>query len=260
MAIDLAGFHVLKDSKCLTRSRMAEAATEICDHLDKYLSLTREAAQIRTNKLLRSNGRISAAEMRDKGERLLEATVIAAWGPETEKTFLDALCPWLLTKQVPLAAARAARGWGKVDLFGMSPAGEPVIIELKAGRAADSPLRAIIEGVGYAVSIRNNHQEYLGQLELPTRLTWASIDSGQATKIWVVVMAPEGFWAKLNRSKRSRGALPKLRSLAARLSNAGYPVRFSSVRGTPSTGLSDLRWWDICGHGDNGYWPFDPAA
>jgi len=62
----------------------------------------------------------------------------------------------ILDYQVPLKAAQFDKGIGKIDLSGCGPDGRLEVIELKVGRSAgvvgETPLRALLEGLAYAVS------------------------------------------------------------------------------------------------------------
>jgi hypothetical protein len=58
----------------------------------------------------------------------------------------------LVTYQMPLQASRRDVGVGKVDLFGITAAGQATVIELKGAGGNDTPLRALLEGLAYAAS------------------------------------------------------------------------------------------------------------
>ncbi len=246
----ICSFHHLKD-EIGGRAAMAENAGKITERLGKYLEFTEASVQMRSGKPLDSTTRKTLNEMKDKGERRLGLSILTCWNISSQKVFLPDLCPRLLQQQVPLAAMQGAERWGKIDLMGMSAKGEPVVIELKAKKAPDSPLRAMIEAVGYAVAIRKNWPEYQPRLERPSNSVWAKVDP--SSNISVVVLAPTEFWQKLDRSKISRKAITALVELEKGLSNKGYPVRFSSINASiDNMKVSDPRFWEI----KDGYWPF----
>ena len=98
----------------------------------------------------------------------------------------------LIDYQVPLKARRDDRGVGKVDLFAVSSDDAPVVIELKVvrpGGSADTPLHALIEALGYSAIVERNHASINSELSgmYRRRLT--------ADRPWVVVAAPDDYWA-----------------------------------------------------------------
>jgi len=74
----------------------------------------------------------------------------------------------LLDYQVPLKAHRADRGIGKIDMFGLSEYGRPVVVELKvighSGGASDPPPVALLEGLRYAAILEANLERIAQEL------------------------------------------------------------------------------------------------
>ncbi len=253
MNLPVVSFHQLKDDKNVTaKTRMQEAADLIWAKLEDYLKLTKAAVQSRSDKALHSLGRRTLAEMKDRGERNLEERIFIRWGQNSTEPFLTGCCQCLIKKQVPLYSSEKSESWGKIDLLGRSASSEPepVVIELKAKEAGDSPLRAMIEGVGYAIALRENWGYFRGELEKQTKVPWREMT--RDSRIWIVVVAPEEFWQRLSRSDPSKAALPSLQRLEEKLSAAGYPVHFASVRDKENEGVSTPRFWTIA----QGYFPF----
>lgn len=66
----------------------------------------------------------------------------------------------LIDYQVPLKASRADREIGKIDMFGITEHGRPVVVELKvighAGGPSDPPPVALLEGLRYAAIVEAN--------------------------------------------------------------------------------------------------------
>ncbi len=81
-----------------------------------------------------------------------------------------ALAPKILSYQLPLYGKQASEGWGKVDLVGISRADLPVVIEVKAEDAKDSPIAVVLEAVRYGIALRELwnrglREEWTGELE-----------------------------------------------------------------------------------------------
>ena len=103
--------------------------------------------------------------------------------------------------QVPLNAKRSD-GLEKVDLLGV---GEGLcVIELKVdGSGPDTPLNALLEGVGYAAVVEANVTRIVGEVQARGH----GVDVAQGS---VLVLGPEDYWARWDRTRIPvdwRGAL-----------------------------------------------------
>ncbi|SNT18202.1 PGN_0703 family putative restriction endonuclease [Antarctobacter heliothermus] len=83
-------------------------------------------------------------------------------------TLPDGTALELLDYQVPLKARRADRGVGKIDMFGLTEYGHPVVVELKvighSGGASDPPPVALLEGLRYAAILEANLERIAEEL------------------------------------------------------------------------------------------------
>ena len=126
-----------------------------------------------------------------KTNRIEEHLAIALWGlgelaaPRRDHNVR------LLDYQVPLKAHRDDAGVGKIDLFGLS-GDVPVVIELKVAgagaRASDTPLRAVIEALGYAAIVEANTPSF--ESEIAERL-------GRGVNLArprVLITGPAAYW------------------------------------------------------------------
>jgi hypothetical protein len=148
--------------------------------------------------------------------------------------------PWqrLVGYQVPLFDKQHKEGWGYIDLLGLTGSGEPVVVELKRGTSADTPLHALLEAVSYAVALRKNWQLMAAEIKaLRDSQKCKYCVSDDPEKWTLVLLAPPKYWKAWSPetatgrtvSDSTRKAYRQLReSLAAK----GYPVLQAEVRGT----------------------------
>ncbi|MBF0634186.1 MAG: hypothetical protein HQK85_06000 [Nitrospinae bacterium] len=150
-----------------------------------------------------------------------EHLAIALWnrfGPgKTPITLPDGISLTLLDYQFPLKERQDDKGVGKVDLFGVTSAGQAWVIELKQGaNRTDTPSAALLQALGYAAMVQANMDDIGSEPKgKPIR---ESIPA-------VCVMAPEGYWygqtaelAELNRQVEAE---------------LDVPVRFVAIKMSP---------------------------
>ena len=157
------------------------------------------------------------AEVSGRGEELLAHRIfelgatlhLQGWEPVTVVDF-----------QMPLNSMRSDR-LGKVDLLG---AGSGLcVIELKVpGASSDTPLSALLEGVGYAAVVEANATLIVD--ELRSRGHRAEESAGS-----VLVLGPKDYWARWDRTRTTADWRRALRVAGATLSKAtGLRVGFGS--------------------------------
>jgi hypothetical protein len=96
----------------------------------------------------------------------------------------------ILDYQLPLKARRTDSGVGKVDLFGITGAGQAAVIELKAAKGGDTPLRALLEGLAYTAIVQANVATLRQEVQQRYDLTIAT----DVPRLFV--MAPEEYRAQ----------------------------------------------------------------
>ena len=110
--------------------------------------------------------------------------------------------------QTPLKAKRGDKGVGKVDLFGVIDKKYPTVVELKiqgvGSGKADSPLRALLEGLAYSAIIEKNISKITA--EAVTKFGLQLVE----TQSKLVVLAPDKYWNKYLQSKKAGDWLPEL--------------------------------------------------
>ena len=225
---------------------MAEQAQQVSRHISALLENTFRAAPVRRKpyKLRRPDTprvlRWPARSPRDEWmEKHWEEACFHAW--KDSDAGLDEDVPFrrLVSYQVMLRDQNIDKGWGEVDLLGESQVNTPVIVELKS-KASEYLLRAVVEGVAYAVAIKkawahgNLRQQWQERVEVvssPTLLTTVPI----------AVVAPSYCWGRW-KGEAGHGmgfrvqeeALAALHELSANLADRGYPVSFVELQGTGS--------------------------
>ena len=173
-------------------------------------------------------------------ERLLEKLIWKGWRfqavAEHGQPFLNGVCRFIQTYQMPLRGTREDRRWGMIDLVGATPNSLPVVIELKQEGASDTPLRMLVEGLAYACAVRKAWNE--GSL----RAEWAAATKKNGfhqepekilSTVPVILLAPVEFWERTIGSpgKRTSGkvredAWPAFIELVHQCGVHGFPIHF----------------------------------
>ena len=113
-----------------------------------------------------------------------------------------------LDYQTPLKARRDDSGIGKVDLFGAIDGTLPCVVELKVagskGALADTPLRALLEGLTYCAIVEANGEEIAREA---LDLFGCRFETRRPA---LVVAAPEDYWLGYFKHPRSGDWLPVL--------------------------------------------------
>ena len=223
--------HTLKNDRAVgSKTMMFAAAGEVVDCLDEIMRATRVAVHIRSRaqgfRLIPDGSRLRPDQIghskahpgdeRPSIETFLEFAVFDAyrtgqWGRDL---------PWnrIVGRQVPLMSKQASEKWGAIDLLGLSSEGHPVVIELKKAGSSETPLRALLEGAGYAVAVAANWRI------LSEEIARTSPDNRPAASpdpVRVVVAAPDRYWRNWDRwSTSGRGVPPSTRDGLRRVSEA----------------------------------------
>ncbi len=152
--------------------------------------------------------------------------------------------PKILSYQLPLYGQQASGGWGKVDLVGISPAHLPVVIEVKAENAKDSPIAVVLEAVRYGIALRELwtrglREEWTAALEnlgigpnepLPSHLE----------KCQLICAAPAEYWKSRgptsSSSESEKTAWDSFRGLREQLEHEHHlPVEFVKLEFSATT-------------------------
>ena len=122
----------------------------------------------------------------------------------------------LLDYQVPLKAHRSDAGVGKIDIFGLSADGIPIVVELKVlGKSQpDTPLRALLEAFAYAAIIEANASAITGEIGT---ISGRDITSERPD---ILVVAPADYWDYWFHKSTAQGWIDSLGSLANDLAQA----------------------------------------
>jgi len=242
MTQPVRSFHTMRSDGSLNLRHIEASCKDLRANLAAYIAATAAAAPARQNDFVLSrNGAFVSEQARQRGKQLpesdLERKLWTRWGREAAQgdDFLPQYCRYLQSYQVPLKATHQDKGWGKVDLVGVAPSLEPVIIELKAGAAADPLHQVIVEGVAYAIALRKMwqgsnslRQEWAESLGVPV----PSLPEELVTTN-VICLAPEEYWARAFAAERQSGRIPEsarveLRGLIEDLLPQGFQVLLAS--------------------------------
>ncbi len=98
----------------------------------------------------------------------------------------------IIDYQTPLKSKRDDKGIGKIDLFGVIDSSIPAVIELKIDgikrRAADTPLRALLEGLAYCAIVEANITDITDEARAKFNLHI------KPKRPDLIVMAPQEYW------------------------------------------------------------------
>ena len=124
----------------------------------------------------------------------------------------------ILDYQTPLKARRNDAGIGKIDLFGCLAGTQPCVIELKVSRPdnalADTPLRAVLEGLAYCAIAEANGTDVAAEA---LKFFDRRLRIGRPT---LLVMAPSDYWLAYLGNDRIGDWLPVITDFLERLQKA----------------------------------------
>lgn len=110
--------------------------------------------------------------------------------------------------QTPLKAKQMDEGVGNIDLFGVIDKELPTVIELKIenldGGRADTPLRALLEGLAYCSIVERNISKIIDEAAVDFDI---QLSGNQPT---LVVLAPEEYWERYLQNTRAGNWIPEL--------------------------------------------------
>lgn len=233
---------------------MDEQAQQMVSHLDALIERTEEVAPVRTAAYAltrKPEVRTFGCTGREKDrwqEKQWEDACYHAWSDNADGLSTPVPFRRIVSYQVMLRNTNADTGWGKVDLLGASAESLPVVIELKS-KISEYLLRAIVEGVAYAVAIKkawSQDKPHNLRVQWEERLALGHL-AETLTAVAVVVAAPSACWARWKgdagqeKSFRvQKEALEVIADLRTMLNRRGYPVSFVEVLGGKSADAHGL--------------------
>jgi hypothetical protein len=127
------------------------------------------------------------------------------------------------------------KAWGEIDLLGANHAGMPVVVELKQGKADDTPAAVLCQGVAYGLVLqkawprfRAEWQQHLQTLGLHPTLPTA------LHPVSIVCAAPSRYWDEwIGETPRAKTVKPETWNAFCRLVDAfaarGLAATFARV-------------------------------
>jgi len=186
---------------------------EVSEIIDSYRQLRDEDAPQRQNSYFvdTHNGIPSSGSSSNRNEEHLAIALFNA--SREKKTFKlpDSRVLEFIDYQTPLKAKQSDKGIGKVDLFGVIDNKLPAVIELKieskSGGQADTPLRALLEGLAYCAIIEKN---------LPKLSDEASNKFNKEfnEELTLVVLAPDEYWKRYLQNKSAGDWFPEIKKIS----------------------------------------------
>jgi len=113
--------------------------------------------------------------------------------------------------QTPLKSKQTDKGIGKVDLFGLIDNKQPAVIELKIqrerGDLADTPLRALLEGLAYCAIIEKNLQKITNEASI-------KFNKELNKKLTLIILAPDEYWKSYINNKSAGDWFPEIKRIS----------------------------------------------
>jgi len=248
---DVPGLHRLKD-RYKQVSMLDEHCRAVISDLTAALAATMGAVPDGRQTGYRiAEHQTPARASAGQSERRLEARVFCRWKCGNGMQPVRGLWDCLVAYQIPLFDRQAKAGWGYIDLLGYASATQtPIIVELKDAGSPETPLRAMLEGVAYAIAVRKLWTDIGRSIhsafpDLPVKALTETDEVG------VVVLAPEAYW--LQWTERSNEPEYRLRrryiqaagaafaELVESLRAAGYPIAFGELALSNGMTVEDAR-------------------
>lgn len=178
--------------------------------------------------------------------RIEEHLAIALVNDQSAWTMPDGSSVELVDYQVPLKAQRTDSGVGKIDIFGLTDASIPVVVELKVlgKNKADTPLRALLESLAYAAIVDANGAAFRSEI---SGMTGHSITTERPD---LLIAAPDDYWNFWSTKSAAAGWEQNCEALASALAHQlsikiecvsiGHPGLELGLDGWPPRITSDL--------------------
>lgn len=142
----------------------------------------------------------------ETSNRREEHLALALFNQSTQFNFPSGRDLNIIDYQTPLKSKQGDKGIGKIDLFGVIDNSIPAVIELKIdstkGRKADTPLRALLEGLAYCAVVEANILDIADEAK-----SMFSLHVTQ-TRPDLIVMAPNDYWISYLSHPRAGDWLP----------------------------------------------------
>jgi len=151
----------------------------------------------------------------EKSNRREEHLALALFNQSTPCHLPDGRGLNIVDYQTPLKSKRSDEGVGKIDLLGVIDNTIPAVIELKIegvnGRMADTPLRALLEGLAYCAIVEANISDITDEArtKLNLHITPKRPD--------LIVMAPQDYWHSYLSKPTAGDWLPVLETMITEL-------------------------------------------
>jgi hypothetical protein len=140
----------------------------------------------------------------------------------------------IIDYQFPLKARQNDKGVGKIDLFGVIDGEIPCVIELKVdqkgGGKADTPLRALLEGLAYCALVEANKKEIWQEAQEKFGFKF------KGPRPHLMILAPVGYWSCFFNNPRAGNWFAPLLQLIEDMNK--YPLPFTSLISFKNTNFS----------------------
>ena len=239
MALNLGQPLQLQSTELKTLDLIEEHAQEVLDNFDQFLEMTKAVTPLRQPRRGRPDLYMLTTDRTKtmhstSEERRLERAIWKQFGDENQPRVTKD-CRWVQAYQVPLKNSDEDKGWGKLDLIGVSEEYTPVVLELKRGKG-DNPLRMLIEGLTYALAVQKAWNSDNGHLRKEWRSRVPEVSKKIAEdhvlkEIPIIGIAPVEYWQRAVNGEAGlvpETVWPLLAQIISKCRDAGFPVTFAT--------------------------------
>lgn len=186
---------------------------EMEEIIESYRQLRDEEAPQRNNSYFvdTHNGISSSGSSSNRNEEHLALSLFNASRENKIFKLPDDRVLEFIDYQTPLKSKQNDKGIGKVDLFGLIDNKQPTIIELKIQSEkegqADTPLRALLEGLAYCAIIEKNLQKITDEAS-------NKFNKELNKKLTLIILAPDEYWKSYIKNKSAGDWFPEIKKIS----------------------------------------------
>ena len=213
MKISLIDLYKKKELNQVSQFLQFMKKIEMSEIIDSYKQLRDEEAPQRQNSYFvdTHNGISSSSSSSNRREEHLAISLFNASRENKIFKLPDGRVLEFIDYQTPLKSKQNDKGIGKVDLFGVIDNKHPTVIELKIeserSDLADTPLRALLEGLAYCAIIEKNLQKISNEAS-------NKFNKEFNEKLTLIVLAPDEYWKRYLQNKSAGDWFPEIKKIS----------------------------------------------
>ena len=213
MKISLIDLYKKKELNQVSHFLQFMKQMEMREIIESYRKLRDEEAPQRKNSYFvdTHNGISSSGASSNRNEEHLALSLFNASRENIIFKLPDGRMLEFIDYQTPLKSKQNDKGIGKIDLFGLIDNKQPTVIELKIqnerGGQADTPLRALLEGLAYCAIIEKNLQKITDEAS-------NKFNKKLNNNLVLIVLAPDEYWKRYLQKKSAGDWFPEIKKIS----------------------------------------------